>query len=515
MKSLKKLSNNKNPDVLNFLANLSNDQVFTPTKIAKRVIDELPKHIWTDPNLKILDPVCKTGVFLREASKRLNEGLKNKFKNEAQRIKHILTNQIYGIATTEITSLIARRSIYYSINANGKHSVCKSFENDNGNITFNNSEHEWSGQNCKFCGASKLVWERDDSLEKYASEFIHTNNPENLFPNMKFDVIIGNPPYQLSDGGHSRSASTIYHLFIENAKKLNPRFLTMIVPSRWFVGGKGLDGFRNNMLKDRRIKKIVDFENSNQVFQGPDITGGVNYFLWDRDYNGKCEFVSVRSDKEVSVQRYLDEYEILIRDANAISILKKIEKININNNLKLSSFVSPRKPFNLPTNYPPKQNGVPCWFIQKIGLKFANKTDIIDSNNFTNKWKLLIPKAPIAGQTDFSKPVGFYYHGNVIIAKPGEICTESWIVAGAFDTEKETKYFRSYLFTKIIRFLLLQAVISQDVTRKNFMFVPHLGKYDRNYTDDFLIKEWQINDEDWKYIDSRITLISDDQKSIS
>jgi site-specific DNA-methyltransferase (adenine-specific) len=369
MKFMKVEDNVKNPDVLNCLANLSNDQVFTPTKIAKRIFDEFPENLWSNPDIKVLDPVCKTGIFLREAAQRFNEGLKNKIKNDKKRIEHILKNQIYGIATTEIASLIARRSVYYSKNANGKYSACKSFNDTSGNIIFNNAEHEWKNQNCKFCGASKNVWERDDSLEKYSSEFIHTDKPDLLFPNMKFDVIIGNPPYQLSDGGHSRSASTIYHLFIENAKKLNPRYLSMIIPSRWFVGGKGLEDFRSEMLKDRRIRKIVDFENSNEAFPGQDIPGGVNYFLWDKDYSGKCEFVSVRGEKESSVIRFLDEYEILVRDAKAIPFLKKIEKININNNIKLNSFISPRKSFSLPTNYNPKKSGVPCWFIQKIGLQ--------------------------------------------------------------------------------------------------------------------------------------------------
>ncbi len=327
---------------------------------------------------------------------------------------------------------------------------------------------------------------------------------------MKFDVIIGNPPYQLSDGGHSRSASTIYHLFVENAKRLNPKYLSMITPSRWFVGGKGLDQYRKDMLSDRRLKKIVDYETSSEVFRGPDIAGGVNYFLWDRDHNGKCEIVNIRKDKEFSTTRYLDEFNVMIRDNKAIKIIKKIKDLKINNDKRLSDVVSPRKVFNLSTNYSPKNSGIPCWFIQKIGKKFANKSDITDSKNLLNKWKFLVPKAPIAGQTDFSKPVGFYYNGNTIIAKPGECCTESLIVAGAFNTEKETKSFKSYLFTKIARFLLLQSVISQDVTRKNFMFVPDLGSYDRTYDDKYLINKWNISDKEWEYIDSRITKISNE-----
>lgn len=497
---------NENPDIVNFLANLSNDEVFTPSKFANSMLDLLPSHIWSNPDIKILDPSCKTGIFLREAASRLNKGLKNKIKDDKKRINHILKNQIFGIAVTELTSLISRRSVYYSRDTNSKFSVIKSFNNGKGNIIYNDIQHVWNNKNrCVYCGATKTQYSRDKDLEKYAYEFIHTNNPEELFNNMKFDVIIGNPPYQLSDDGHSRSATTIYQLFVENAKKLNPKYMTMIIPSRWFVGGKGLDSFRKDMLSDTRIKKIVDFESSSDVFPGPEIAGGVNYFLWDRDHSGKCEIVNVRKNEEKSTLRSLNKYEVLIRDSQALQMIEKIKKLNINNGKTLSNRILPRKPFGLPTNYKPEKNGVPCWFIQKIGKKFAKSSDISDSENLIKKWKLLIPKAPIAGQTNFSKPVRFYYDGNVQIAKPGECCTESWIVAGAFSTEKETLNYKSYLFTKTVRFLLLQAVISQDVTRRNFMFVPDLINYDRNYDDKFLVKKWNISEKDWKYIDSRIT----------
>jgi len=502
---------NENPDIVNFLANLSNDEVFTTSKFAIRMLDELPNQIWSNPEIKILDPFCKTGIFLRESASRLNKGLKNKIKDDKKRITHILTNQIFGIAITELTSLLSRRSVYYSRDTNSKFSVCKKFNNGNGNILYNETKHEWNNKNrCKFCGATKIQYSRSENLEKYAYEFIHTNNPEKFFNNMKFDVIIGNPPYQLSDGGHSRSATTIYQLFVENAKKLNPKYLTMVIPSRWFVGGKGLDNFRKNMLSDERLKKIVDFETSSHIFPGPDIAGGVNYFLWDRDHKGKCEIVNVRKKQEKSIFRNLNEFDILIRDSEALSIIKKISKLNINNGKKLSDTISPRKPFGLPTNYTPKKNGVSCWFIQRLGKKFANKSDVSDIGNLIKKWKLLIPIAPIAGQTDFSKPIGFYYNGNVILAKPGEYCTESWVVAGAFSTEKETLNFKSYLFTKTVRFLLLQGVISQHVTRKNYIFVPDLGTYEKQYDDKYLLKKWNISDKEWNYIDSRITEITND-----
>ncbi|WDT67224.1 Eco57I restriction-modification methylase domain-containing protein [Cloacibacterium sp. TD35] len=492
-----------NPDVLSCLANLSNDEVFTPPSLVNDILDLLPIEIWSNPDTKFLDPVSKSGVFLREIAKRLDKGLENIIADKKERINHIFKNQLYGIAITELTSLLSRRSVYGSKIANGQYSFCDSFSDEQGNIRYERLNHSWQGGKCIFCGASQEVYDREDELETYAYNFIHTNNPETIF-NMKFDVIIGNPPYQLNDGGNSKSAKPIYHKFIEQAKKLNPKFLTMIIPARWYAGGKGLDNFRAEMLSDKRIRKLVDFENSNEVFPGVDVAGGICYFLWDRDYKGVCEMENIVEGKKVKSERYLDEFPILVRNGKAIPIIHKVLSKNENNGKRLSEIVSSRKPFGLPTNYSPKNVGIPCWFIQKIGLKFANEKDVTDDNKIINKWKFIAPKSPIAGQTDFAKPVGFYYDGNTKIAKPGECCTESYIVLGAFTSEKEVLAYKSYIFTKIVRFLLLQTVVSQDVTKNNFQFVPDLGKYEGEYTDKMLIERWGITEDEWSFIDSKI-----------
>jgi hypothetical protein len=331
----------------------------------------------------------------------------------------------------------------------------------------------------------------------------------NVENNMKFNAIVGNPPYQEMDGGNSVSAKPVYNLFVDIARRLNPAFISMIMPSRWFVGGKGLDSFRESMLHDRRIKTIFDYEHSSYVFPGVDIAGGVCYFQWDRSYSGKCTIININEDSKEGTERYLDEFNVLVRQNKAISIIKRIQSLKINGGKTMDSRVSSRKPFGLPTNYQPKDFGTPCWFIQKIGLRAADPKDWNDDNNLAAYWKLLVPKAPIAGQTDFSKPVGFYYDGNIRIAKPGEICTESFIVAFAADTEKEVLSFKTYLFTKIVRFLLLQCVVSQDVTKQNYAFVPDLGHYSGTYTDDMLCKEWGITDEEWRYIDSRVKAVNE------
>lgn len=497
------IQTNYNPDVLSCLANLSNDEVFTPPSLVNDILDLLPAELWSNPNAKFLDPVSKSGVFLREMAKRLMKGLETQIPDKQERINHIFSKQLYGIAITDLTALLSRRSVYCSKTANGKYSICDTFDDEQGNIRYKRMKHTWQGGKCSYCGASQEVYDREDALETYAYNFIHTDKPEKIF-NMKFDVIVGNPPYQLSDGGNSRSAKPIYHKFIEQAKKLNPRYLTMITPARWYAGGKGLDDFRAEMLADKRIRKLIDFENSNDVFPGVDVAGGICYFLWDRDNKGQCEVVNIIDGKQVKSERALDEFSILIRHSQAIPIIRKVLAKKENGGKRLSEVVSSRKPFGLPTNYNPKNSGIPCWFIQKIGLKFASKNDVFDDNKLLDKWKFLAPKAPIAGQTDFSKPVGFYYDGNTRIAKPGECCTESFIVLGAFSTEKEVLAYKSYIFTKVVRFLLLQTVVSQDVTRSNFQFIPDLGKYEGEYTDKMLIERWGITDDEWNFIDSKI-----------
>lgn len=497
------IKTNYNPDVLTCLANLSNDEVFTPPKLVNDMLDLLPQELWSNPNAKFLDPVSKSGIFLREMAKRLMKGLSTQIPDKQARINHIFGQQLYGIAITELTSLLSRRSVYCSKTANGKYSICETFTNEQGNIHYERMQHIWQGGKCTYCGASQEVYDREDALETYAYNFIHTDKPEKIF-NMKFDVIVGNPPYQLSDAGHGRSASPIYQMFIQQAKKLNPRFLTMIIPARWYAGGKGLNDFRAEMLEDKRIRKLVDFENSNDVFPGVDVAGGICYFLWDRDNRGECEVINLIDGKQVKSERVLDEFPILIRHSQAIPIIRKVLAKKENDGKRLSEVVSSRKPFGLPTNYIPKNSGIPCWFIQRIGRRFAKLNDISDETNLLEKWKLLVPPAPIAGQTDFSKPVGFYYDGNTRIAKPGECCTESFIVAGAFSTEREVISFKSYLFTKIVRFLLLQTVVSQHVTKEKFFFIPDLGNYEGNYTDKILCKRWGITDEEWSFIDSKI-----------
>lgn len=490
-----------NPDVLTCLANLSSDEVFTPPEIANAMLDMLPQELFRNPDTKFLDPACKSGVFLREIAKRLLVGLEQQIPDLQERIDHIFHEQLYGIAITELTSLLSRRSVYCSKYPNSEFSVTK-FDDAQGNIRFKKKNHTWVDGKCKYCGATQSEYDRSEDLETHAYELLHYNNPKEIF-NMKFDVIIGNPPYQLSDGGGTgKSAKPIYQLFVSQAKKIKPRYITMIIPSRWFSGGKGLDDFRQEMLTDRHVRKLVDYDNFKEVFPGVDLAGGACYFLWDRDYDDDCEVTNISGKIRNTAMRPLDEHEIFIRNNQAVKIVNKINSLGYKN--YLNDKVYSRMPFGITTTYIPKESGTPCYFTQRIGLKYVDDKDISDPFKIINKWKLLVPKAPIAGQTDFSKPVAFYYDGNTRIASPGEICTESWLVAGAFDTEEETISYKSYIFTKTVRFLLLQTVVSQNISKKNFCFIPDLGRYEGKYTDKYLCNCWGITDDEWEYIRTRI-----------
>ena len=490
-----------NPDVLSCLANLSNDEVFTPPEIVNEMLDLLPQELFQNPDTTFLDPACKTGVFLREIAKRLIKGLERQFPDLQERVDHIFHKQLFGIAITELTSLLSRRGVYCSKYPNGEFSVTR-FKTAEGNIRYKRIPHTWKNGKCVFCGASESEYSRGDELETHAYEFIHTHDLEKLF-NMKFDVIISNPPYQLSDGGGTgMSAKPIYQLFVERAKKLQPRYITMIIPARWYAGGKGLEDFRQAMLQDKRIRALIDYDNFKDAFAGVDLAGGACIFLWNRDEKGICEVSNFSGKALRTTERYLDEFDTFIRSNLAVDIVKKINKAHKGN--FLDKRISIRLPFGVPTTYIIQDSGTPCYFTQRIGLRYVKNGDYTDSLKLKDKWKFLIPKAPIAGQTDFSKPVAFYYDGNTRIAKPGEICSESWLVAGAFNTEKETISYKSYIFTKIVRFLLLQTVVSQNITRKNFCFVPDLGTYEGQYTDEQLRSMWDITDEEWEYIASRI-----------
>ena len=487
------------PDVLSCLANLSNDEVFTPPDVVNQMLDLLPQELFSDPNTTFLDPACKTGVFLREIAKRLLVGLQDKIPNLQERIDHIFHKQLYGIAITELTSLLSRRSLYCSKYPNGEYSISH-FDNAEGNIRYRRIKHSWVGDKCKYCGANKS-YDRGDDKETHAYEFIHTLNPEKIF-NMKFDVIISNPPYQLSDGGGTgSSAMPIYQHFVEQDKKLRPRYLVMITPSRWFAGGKGLDDFRNDMLNDNHIKHIVDYANSAECFPGVIIAGGVSYFLWDREYQGEC-IIENRKDNFVSVStRKLNEFDIFVRDNIAIDIIRKIKK---QSEKSFDSSVLSRNYFGIISS----ENGHKDERLNDFGLfslngySFVEKAKVSDKENIANKFKVIMTKA-MSGGNKPSSDGKYQVVSTIKVLKPKEICTETYLVLKTFNSEEEANNLCKYVKTKFYRFLLLQALTSINISKEKFQFVP-MQDFSKPWTDEELYKKYDLSQEEINFIESMI-----------
>jgi site-specific DNA-methyltransferase (adenine-specific) len=509
--------NNYIPDILETIANLSNDEVFTPPKLANDILDLLPKEIWKDSTVTFLDPAVKTGIFLREIARRLIEGLADEIPDLQKRVNHILTKQVFGLAITELTSLMARRTVYCAMEANSPHSVCTEFTDAIGNIKFPDTKHSWNEKTgrCEACGASRESYDRGESRESYAYPFLHNFNIKETFGDMKFDVIIGNPPYQLSDGGGTGdSAVPLYNKFIDKAKELNPKYISMIVPSKWMKGGKGLDSFRKDMMRDKRIKVIVDYQNAKDVFPTINLDGGVNYFLWDKAYNGIVEYTyyAIDGSRHCS-KRFLESNfsSNVVRDPRQISILEKIKS-----NKSFDSIVSSRNPFGFGSDFfnnPEKYSEIEKSMVHKNGFckiygvvgnkggaKRISSFVKIENKGQIKTYKLFFSKAYTTTATVPPK---------IIKGEPGTLCTETFLKIGNFSTEKEMDNCLSYIETKFFRALLFYNRHSLNISKSSFSLIP-LQDFSKPWTDKELYKKYGLTEEEIAYIEENIAPMTDD-----
>jgi len=326
------------------------------------------------------------------------------------------------------------------------------------------------------------------------------------FDNMKFDLIIGNPPYQQSDGGHGASATPIYQNFIEFAKNLKPEIISMVVPSRWMAGGRGLDTFRKEMMEDKCLKIIVDYPNSDQIFPTTKIAGGIQYFIWDKNHentkNPKCLIKNVLDGKVIDESlRDLNEYDIIIRFGKDIPILKKIQGCD---EPTFDSKVSAQKPFGLRTNFKDYSKTEEPNFI-KLYVKGAQKQVWVDSSviskntDWVKKYKVLTSAVAFDGSGVFPSNV----INKSFVAVPNSACTETYLVCGLFDTQKEAENLVAYMKTRLFRFLVSLRKNAQHLSKDRFKFVPDLPMTEK-WTDDKLCKRWNISKEEFDYISSRV-----------
>ena len=549
----------RNPDVLTCIANLSNDEVFTPPEFASRMLDTVAAawaadhggaNLWANPDVRFLDPFTKSGVFLREITSRLTEGLKDVIPDLQTRVDHILTKQVFGIAITQLTALLARRSVYCSKHAQGAHSIARSFDSDAGNIWFERVEHVWDGDKCTFCGASKRTLDRGEAMETHAYAFIHTSDIKahigELFGgDMQFDVIIGNPPYQLDDGGHGASAAPIYQKFVEQAKKLEPRYLSLVIPARWFAGGKGLDEFREAMLADQRTRIIHDYLLVGEAFPGVAIQGGILYFLWNREAPGECEVVTHYDGSVLSsATRPLLEpgSDVFIRYNEAVPILKKIaaaehstaqhstaqhstaqhstaqhSTAQQNYSLALpevkrfSNFVSSSKPFGLRTFFKVRStekkgdviaywNGGPGY--KQGGKGWVPRAEVTAGTELIDQWKVFIGMAygdrGGGGASRDAPPKAVL--GRPFVGEPGSVSTETYICIGPFQSEAEARNVCSYISCKLTRFLVMLHKPSQHATKKVYTFVP-TQDFSEPWTDQKLYAKYGLTEKEIAFVE--------------
>jgi len=514
---------NRNPDVLTSIANLSNDEVFTPPELANQMLDNLEQSwavankgqsIWADPTVTFLDPFSKSGVFLREITKRLSKGLEEEMPDLQTRINHITSKQIFGISVTTLTALLTRRSVYCSKTANGRHSINTEFDNESGNIWFERMNHTWNAGRCKFCGANEKEFSRDKDLESHAYALIHTTKPKNLMAekfgeDMKFDVVIGNPPYQLGDGGgEGSSAVALYHLFVEQAIKLEPRYLSMVIPARWYSGGKGLDSFRSTMLNSKQVSQIHDYPETDMCFPNVNIRGGVCYFLWEKDYKGDPVVWNYSKKLEpISSKRPLliDNVSTFIRYNRAVSLVEKVRTLS---EKTMDQVVSSRNPFGIPSNFEDFSStrvGDKTLTLYRSRRGSTNDKEVYVSPksvttglDLVQKKKVLVSKASPGGDE--------YPHaviGRPFIANENSVCTETYLLVSLVKSRTEGENLMTYMSTKFFRFLVSLVKNTQNISKGCFALVP-VQDFSKPWTDEELFSKYGFDEDDIEFIDSLV-----------
>lgn len=443
-------------DIFELIPNQKTNQIFTPKKVVKMMINKLEEHdasLFTRTDSTFIDLYMKSGMYITEIVKKLFHNTRKQYKSYHECLKHILENQVFGLAPTPILQGITQSYIF-------------GFDTENMISRKNFIQHDLTPEA-----------KQDKAKEKLQELF-------NLKENMKFDAVVGNPPYQENDGsgGQGSSAMPIYQYFVNSAKGIKPRIINLVMPTRWYAGGKGLDDFRKQMLDDKTIVEIHDFQNPSIIFPSTNIRGGVCSVLWDNNYNNEKDLVKVVSygdsladKKELKRKLKFDGEDIFIRHIESLEIVKKIKSQK--EFTSFQKYVSSRKPFGLDSKFDRTEN----FHYTKDGLKdpiicYAKRQKIgyVDNDKFNfdqnrlNSYKVF---------TSFANNIGTELNDdnlNTFIGQPKTICTETYIILGdGLDVnqvvaENISKYFK----TKFSRFLHGIAKSNQNGTAKTYKFVP-------------------------------------------
>lgn len=440
-------------DIFEWIPNQKTNQIFTPKKVVKMMIDQLEEHdpsLFTRTDSTFIDLYMKSGMYITEIVKKLFHNTRKHYNSKQECLKHILENQVYGLAPTPILQGITQAYIF-------------GFDEENEIDRKNFVQHDLTPEA-----------EQGNAKQKLQELF-------NLKENMKFDAVVGNPPYQENDGGGTgSSAIPIYHKFIKSAKTFNPNYLSMIIPARWFTGGRGLDEFRVEMLNDKRIREIHDFPNASDCFASVEIKGGVCYFLWDKDFNGKTKVFTYSNSKIISKsERFLLEKdaETFIRHNEVIPILHKIQKLN---EKSFVNIISANDPFGfdvriegsykrIKPEYKKEdfKDAVKFYYNgwQREGLGYIEEGNIRKNAEMIRDYKVLITKAWGVGDMskDWVQP---------ILVEPKSCCTETYLVIGPFASKQEAENVIAYTQTKLFHLLVSLIKITQNAMKKVYSFVP-------------------------------------------
>ena len=470
-------------DIFDYIPPQRTNQIFTPRHVVVMMVDLLEEQdpeIFKNKEITFIDLYAKSGLYLTEIAKRLFVGLQEEISNEDERIRWILEKQIFGCAPSNIIYNMVKNYVYAGFPG----------IDDSNLLELDLTEAAKEGQ-------VKQVL-----VERFGEE-------------MKFDVIIGNPPYQESDGGdegdNNRSrggAVPLYNLFVDQSKKINPKYISLIIPSRWYSGGRGLDSFRFEMLSDQRISHLTDYPTASDLFPNVEIKGGVCYFLWNSDYYGDCEVRNVKGDNESVMSRPLLEKDsdVFIRFNQAINIYRKIKV----EGPSFSSLISAQKPFGLRTyvkgHQSREKNDITLY--ENGGVSFIGRDKVTVNEDWIAKHKVLITMAYGAGDE--------YPHQIInipIYSEPGSCCTETYVVVGPFDSKEIAFHVINYMKSRLFRFLVMLRKHTQHAARSVYSFVPlqdFTSESDIDWsksprkTDVQLYRKYKLTGEEIAFIESMI-----------